>query len=67
MPFALIDQHVDGVRAIIREDARAVGNRTAVALAAGLRRITDDFLLQKNQDRPGYLDGIVSPPLAPKS
>jgi Hpt domain-containing protein len=62
IPLALIDQHVDGVRAIIRQDAKA-GHATAVALVARLRAVTDEFLLQENRDRPGYLDGIV--PLAP--
>jgi HPt (histidine-containing phosphotransfer) domain-containing protein len=67
VPLALVDQHVDGVRAIIREDVRADGNRIATALAGGLRRVTDEFLVQENKHRPGYLDGIitVAPPLAP--
>jgi HPt (histidine-containing phosphotransfer) domain-containing protein len=64
IPPALIDQHVDGVRAIIRQDAKA-GHAMAAALVARLRAVTDEFLVQENRDRPGYLDGIVAPPLAP--
>jgi hypothetical protein len=67
VPLVLVDQHVDGVRAIIREDARADGNKIATALADRLRRVTDEFLVQENRHRPEYLDGIVTvaPPLAP--
>jgi HPt (histidine-containing phosphotransfer) domain-containing protein len=63
-PLALIDQHVDGVRAIIRQDAKA-GHAVAATLVKRLRQVTDEFLIQENRDRPGYLDGIVGPPLAP--
>jgi HPt (histidine-containing phosphotransfer) domain-containing protein len=67
VPLSLIDQHVDGVRAIVREDAGATGNAIAEALALRLRHVTDDFLVAENKHRPGYLDGIVTiaPPLAP--
>ncbi|MCC7348765.1 MAG: Hpt domain-containing protein [Variibacter sp.] len=67
VPVTLIDQHVDGVRAIIREDVRETGHEVAAALAATLRRVTDEFLVAENKHRPGYLDGIVTvaPPLAP--
>jgi HPt (histidine-containing phosphotransfer) domain-containing protein len=64
IPPTLIDQHVDGVRAIIRQDAKA-GDATGAALVARLRAVTDEFLVRENRDRPGYLDGIVGPPLAP--
>ena len=67
IPLALIEQHVDGVRAIIRENVRESGHAVASALAAELRRASDEFLVQENRHRPGYLDGIVTvaPPLAP--
>ena len=67
IPLALIDQHVDGVRAIIRENVRESSHAVASALAAELRRASDEFLIQENKHRPGYLDGIVTvaPPLAP--
>jgi ribosome modulation factor len=60
VPIHLIDQHVLGIRAMVREDARERGNATAEALAACLRQVTDDFLIEANQHRPGYLDGIVA-------
>ena len=67
LPVGLIEQHVDGIRAIIRENARESGHAIASALAAELRRASDAFLMQENKHRPGYLDGIVAmaPPLAP--
>lgn len=65
IPLALIDQHVDAVRAIIREYARSDAAEIAAVLTAQLRGVTDDFLRQENRHRPDYLDGIVAPPLAP--
>lgn len=67
VPLALIDQHVDGIRAIIREDVRETGNALALALATSLRRVTDEFLVHANRDRPGYLDGIIAPSLIPNA
>jgi HPt (histidine-containing phosphotransfer) domain-containing protein len=66
IPLSLIDQHVDGVRAIIREDVRQHGTAIAADLAQSLRRVTDEFLLYENRHRPDYLKAIMSPPLAPK-
>jgi HPt (histidine-containing phosphotransfer) domain-containing protein len=67
IPLALIDQHVDGVRAIIREDVRENGNTIAQALAARLRQVSDEFLRRENRHRPGYLAAIVAPALVPSA
>ncbi len=67
IPATLIEQHVDAVRAIIREDARELDNAVAAALVQRLRDVTDDFLVRENKHRPDYLDGIIAPPLAPKA
>jgi HPt (histidine-containing phosphotransfer) domain-containing protein len=65
IPQALVDQHVDAVRAIAREYGRADLADMARALTGCLRDITDEFLKHENRFRPDYLDGIFSPPLAP--
>jgi HPt (histidine-containing phosphotransfer) domain-containing protein len=67
IPLELVDQHVDGIRAIIREDVRETSNALGSALATGLRQVTDDFLIQANRHRPEYLEGIITfaPPLVP--
>lgn len=65
IPVALVDQHVDAVRAVIREYARADLAEIASALTRRLREVTDDFLKNENRHRPDYLDSIFSPPLAP--
>jgi chemotaxis protein histidine kinase CheA len=65
VPMALIDQHVDAVRAIIREAKQADAETKAVQLASRLRQVTDDFLAHENRHRPDYLDGILAPPLMP--
>jgi HPt (histidine-containing phosphotransfer) domain-containing protein len=65
IPLALVDQHVDAVRAILRENDRPDVAKLADALARKLRAVTDEFLVHENRDRPDYLDGIVAPPLAP--
>jgi HPt (histidine-containing phosphotransfer) domain-containing protein len=56
IPMQLVDQHVDAVKAIIREHA---------APDSELRGVTDDFLRTENKDRLHELEGILSPPLAP--
>jgi HPt (histidine-containing phosphotransfer) domain-containing protein len=65
IPIALIDQHVDAVRAITREYARPDLADMAGALTLRLRDVTDEFLRQENDFRPDYLENIFSPPLAP--
>ena len=65
IPLTLVDQHVDAVRAIIRENARPDIAQIAEALTKRLREVTDDFLAQENKDRPDVLASILAPPLAP--
>src|SRR4051812_3079438 len=65
IPMALIDQHVDAVRAIIREAKQADAETKAGELAARLRQVTNDFLAHENRHRPEYLDGILAPSIAP--
>jgi hypothetical protein len=65
IPQMLIDQHVDGVRAIIREDA-GDSSKIARMLAASLRKLTDDFLMQESRHRRDDLESMVAPTLVPK-
>jgi HPt (histidine-containing phosphotransfer) domain-containing protein len=65
IPLALVEQHVDAIRAIVRENARPDVEEMAVALTRRLREVTDDFLRQENRDRPDVLEEILAPPLAP--
>ena len=66
IPPDLIDQHVDGIRAISRRNTAAGDVRaTAMKLAASLRNVTDEFLVHVNQHRPSYLADIIGPPTAP--
>ncbi len=67
IPIALVNQHVDAVRAIARESARPEAADMADELTLRLREVTDDFLKQENDFRPDYLENIFSPPLAPGS
>ena len=55
IPMAIIDQHVDAVRAIVREHERADIGKIAGALVETLRAVTDEFLVAENQDRPEIL------------
>jgi HPt (histidine-containing phosphotransfer) domain-containing protein len=64
IPLTLVDQHVDAIRAIVRESARPDIATVADKLMRKLREVTEDFLAQENRDRPDYLDGILAPPLA---
>jgi chemotaxis protein histidine kinase CheA len=63
IPMSIIDQHVDAIRAIVREHARADIGAIASALTAKLRTVTDEFLIVENQDRPEILKVIQSPTL----
>jgi len=65
IPLALIDQHVDAVRAIIRENKKPQAEAIAAKLTRELRGVSDDFLREENKDRLDELEGILSPPLVP--
>jgi len=65
IPLPLVDQHVDAIRAIIREKARPDIVQVADALTKRLREVADDFLAQENKDRPDVLAGIFAPPIVP--
>jgi hypothetical protein len=65
IPMTLVDQHVDAVRAIIREGSRPHAEATVAALTGRLREVTDEFLARENRDRPDELADMLSPPVAP--
>jgi hypothetical protein len=65
IPQTLIDRHVDGVRAIIREDADD-SSQIARMLATSLRKLTDDFLMQETRHSRDDLKSMVAPTLVPK-
>lgn len=65
IPIALVDQHVDAVRAIAREYSRPDLPEIARSLTARLREVTDEFLKHENSFRPDYLESIFAPPIAP--
>jgi chemotaxis protein histidine kinase CheA len=62
----LISQHVDAIRAIVREHNRADVTKMATILTNRLRLVTEEFLVQENRHRPEYLQAIASPSLAPR-
>lgn len=66
IPLVLVDQHVDAVRAIVRERDSIGAAALAAELTTRLREATDAVL----RDEPGGLgddDSIVSPPTVPRS
>jgi HPt (histidine-containing phosphotransfer) domain-containing protein len=65
IPLLLVDQHVDAVRAMTRENARSDKAEVATELVRRLREVTDDFLKSENDFRPDYLEIIFAPPLVP--
>ncbi|ARQ01271.1 Hpt domain-containing protein [Pseudorhodoplanes sinuspersici] len=64
IPLLLIDQHVDAVRAIVREYGRPDIEQVAGALTMRLTEVAQDFLIRENRHRPGYLDGLFDAPRA---
>jgi chemotaxis protein histidine kinase CheA len=65
VPLDLIDQHVDAIRAIIREKARADADTVAMRLVKKLRDVTEDFLRRENPHRLDEIESILAPPLSP--
>lgn len=65
IPQTLIDQHVDGIRAIARETADRRNGSVAQALCTRLRQVTDAFLVDRNAHRPDYLEDLIGPTLVP--
>lgn len=65
IPLALVDQHVDAVRAVAREYSRPDLLDMASALTVRLRQVTDDFLRRENSFRPDYLESIFAPSITP--
>lgn len=63
IPLALVEQHVDAVRAIVRESEQADAEATAATLIERLRAVTDEFLVHQNEDRPDHLDAVLGPTL----
>ena len=65
IPLSLIDQHVDAVRAIVRETGHGDAAEVAASLIRRLREVTDEFLVNENSFRPDYLESILAPSLVP--
>jgi len=63
IPLALIDQHVDAVRAIMREHSRPLADAVAGELTTRLRAVTDEFLRDQGPD--GGDRRSKGPPLVP--
>jgi hypothetical protein len=59
IPVTIIDQHVDAVRAIVREYARQDIGAIAHNLTSRLRQVTDEFLAAENRHRPDYLKSVL--------
>ena len=66
IPLKLVDQHVDAVRAIIREYHRTDAADLAQMLTQRLREVTDDFLAAENSMRADVLAIIQAPALIPQ-
>jgi hypothetical protein len=65
IPLGLVDQHVDAIRAIVRENARTDIGEVAWALTRRLREVTDEFLRHENRDRSEILKIVMAPSLVP--
>jgi HPt (histidine-containing phosphotransfer) domain-containing protein len=65
IPLGLVDQHVDAIRAILREYVRTDLLEVADRLTKRLREVTDEFLIKENSFRPDYLELILAPSVVP--
>jgi len=66
VPLDLLDQHVDAVRAIIREHTDPGAENTAEQLTTKLREVTEDLLRRENVHRLDEIEAILAPPTAPE-
>ncbi len=66
IPLALVDQHVDAVRAIFREYSRSDAVDLANLLNRRLREVTDEYLVHHNKHRPDVLASIKGPSIVPE-
>ncbi len=62
IPAALVDQHVDAVRAIIREHDHALAQTVAEELTRRLRELSDAFLEREGRDHDAPM---ASPSIVP--
>ena len=67
IPLLLIDQHVDAIRAIVREYHRADIEQVVNTLTMRLTEVVQEFLVRENRHRPSYLDGLFDAPLVPNA
>jgi HPt (histidine-containing phosphotransfer) domain-containing protein len=63
---ALVEQHVNAVRAIYREYGHSDAQKLATTLTKRLRELADDFLIKENRDRPEVLKQLQSPSIVPR-
>lgn len=61
VPAALIDAHVDSVRAVVREGVHEANNRTGTEIYERLAKLTDAYLMKAGASAP--LPKIESPKL----
>jgi hypothetical protein len=64
IPPNLVGQHVDAIRAIVREYARPDIGDIATALNRKLHNVTYEFLHEENRHRPNYLKTVFESPAA---
>ena len=65
IPITLIDQHVDAMRAIVREYSRPGVEQLADALTRRLREVTDEFLRPREPRPAGRAGGDPGAALSP--
>jgi len=63
VPLPLVEQHVNAIRAIIREYGGSNAQALATTLTRRLREVADEFLVRENRDRPDHLEAILGPTL----
>jgi HPt (histidine-containing phosphotransfer) domain-containing protein len=66
VPLPLVEQHVEAIRAIIREHSQDDAEALARSLTQRLREVTDEFLVRENKNRPEHLEAILGPTLIPR-
>ena len=63
IPLALIDSHIDAVRAVVREGVHEADNRTGLEIYQRLTKLTNAYLRKARANGPSSLPKVTAPKL----
>jgi chemotaxis protein histidine kinase CheA len=65
VPAELFTHHINAILAIVHDHTELDSIDTARELSRRLRKVTDEYLIHVNRDRPGHLEAVLAPSIVP--